>query len=89
MRTKGDYEQKTHSESLININCFMASITILLFLPPLRLPSSQKRFPPHPYFSKFGLSEKHGSDQLACPNLPPFQKSSQVLGLEATSAGIS
>lgn len=89
MRSKGDDEQKAHSKSLININCFMASIAITIIPTPIQTSISQKRFPPHPYFSKFGLPGKHGSHQLACPNLPPFQKTSQMLDLEATSAGIS
>lgn len=89
MRTKGDDEQKAHSKSLININCFMASIIITIIPTTIQTSISQKIFPPHPYFSKFGLSGKHGSHQLACPNLTPLQKSSQILDLEATSAGIS
>lgn len=89
MRSKGDDEQKAHSKSLININCFMASITITIIPTTILTSISQKGFPPHPYFSKFGLSGKHSSHQLACPNLSLFQKSSQNLDLEATSVGTS
>lgn len=89
MRTKGDDEQKAHSKSLININRFMASSTITIIPTTIQTSISQKRVSPHPYFSKFGLSGKHSSHQLAFLNLPPFQMSSHILDLEATSAGIS